>query len=115
MARIRHLAIRTANVDRLVKFYTTAFGLKVVDGVGPATYLTDGYLNLAILPKGYHANEGIDHFGIEVDDIEGLGPVVAAEGAATGIEKRPDYREAEYRVDDPDGNSIDLSSHGWPH
>jgi len=35
--------------------------------------------------------------------------------AATGVNKRPPNREAEYRVLDPDGNPIDLSQHGWPH
>ena len=29
MARIRHLAILPENVEKLVGFYTTAFGLKV--------------------------------------------------------------------------------------
>ncbi len=28
MARIRHLAILTEDVEKLVKFYTSAFGLK---------------------------------------------------------------------------------------
>lgn len=115
MARIRHVAIRTANVDRLVDFYTKAFGLKVVDGIGPATYLTDGYLNLAILPKGRQPNEGFDHFGFEIESVEALAPVCAEAGASTGIEKRPPNREAEFRVHDPDGNGIDLSQHGWPH
>lgn len=40
MARIRHLAILTEDVERLVRFYTTAFDLKIVDGVGTATYLS---------------------------------------------------------------------------
>ena len=115
MARIRHVAIRTADAENLVKFYTVTFGLKVIDGVGPATYLTDGYLNLAIIPKGNNSHQGIDHFGIEVDDIEALVPVCEAEGATTGIIKRPANREAEFRVNDPDGNMIDLSQHGWPH
>ena len=39
-------------MDRLVKFYTNSFGLKIVKGVGTATYLTDGHLNLAIIPIG---------------------------------------------------------------
>ncbi len=115
MARIRHVAIRTENVETLVKFYTTSFGLKIVEGVGPATYLTDGYLNLAIIPKGNSPHEGIDHFGFEVESIDALVPVCEAAGAATGIQKRPANREAEFRVADPDGNSIDLSQHGWPH
>ena len=115
MALIRHVAIRTENVEKLVKFYTTTFGLKVIDGVGPATYLTDGYLNLAIIPRGNHPNEGIDHFGFEVESIDALVPVCAEEGAATKIIKRPANREAEFRVHDPDGNLVDLSQHGWPH
>lgn len=115
MARIRHVAIRTENVERLVNFYTTSFGLTVVDGVGPATYLTDGYLNLAILPKGRNPKEGFDHFGFEVESIDDLAPVCEEAGASTAIEKRPANREAEFRVHDPDGNGIDLSQHGWPH
>ncbi len=34
MAQIRHLAILTENVERLVRFYTEAFGMKVVEGIG---------------------------------------------------------------------------------
>ena len=115
MARIRHVAIRTTDVDRLVKFYTTTFGLEVIDGVGPATYLTDGYLNLAIIPERHQENEGINHLGFEVESVDELGPVCQEAGASTDIEKRPPNREAEFRMHDPDGNGIDLSQHGWPH
>src|SRR6478672_11303156 len=75
MARIRHLAILTEDVEKLVKFYTTAFGLKIVHGVGTATYLSDGHINLAIIPigpereiEGPHLQLGINHFGFEVED-----------------------------------------------
>ncbi|MDH3443811.1 MAG: VOC family protein [Deltaproteobacteria bacterium] len=114
MARIRHLAIVSENRERLVKFYTRAFGMKVVDGVGPAIYLTDGYINLAIIQKRPQYKEGLYHFGIEVEDVEALKPVCQEFGAASEIQKRPPNREAEYRVADPDGNLIDLSQHGWP-
>jgi catechol 2,3-dioxygenase-like lactoylglutathione lyase family enzyme len=114
MARIRHLAIVTENRERLVKFYTEAFGMKVVEGVGPAIYLTDGYINLAIIKKRPHYTEGLYHFGIEVDDVEALRSICKELGAASEIQKRPPNREAEYRVADPDGNLIDLSQHGWP-
>ena len=50
MARIRHLAILTEDVEKLVKFYTSAFDLKIVSGIGTATYLSDGHINLAIIP-----------------------------------------------------------------
>lgn len=122
MARIRHLAILTEDVDRMVKFYTNAFGLTIVNGVGTATYLTDGHINLAIIPigperliEGNQLKEGINHFGFEVDSVAELVPRCKEWGAATDTAKRPPNREAEYRVHDPDGNPIDLSQHGWPH
>ncbi len=77
-------------------------------------YLTDGYLNLAIIQKRPHYKEGLYHFGMEVDDVEKLKSVCKEFGAASEIQKRPANREAEYRVADPDGNLIDLSQHGWP-
>jgi catechol 2,3-dioxygenase-like lactoylglutathione lyase family enzyme len=121
MARIRHIAILTEDVDRLVRFYTTAFGLQTVEGVGTATYLTDGHINLAIIPigpereiEGPHLQPGINHFGFEVEDIAAIAPLCKELGAADEVRKRPPNREAESRVHDPDGNSIDLSQHGWP-
>lgn len=114
MARIRHLAIVSEDRERLVKFYTGAFDMKVIEGVGPAIYLTDGYLNLAIIQKRPQYKVGLYHFGIEVDDIEKLKSVCKDLGAASDIQKRPPNREAEYRIADPDGNLIDLSEHGWP-
>jgi catechol 2,3-dioxygenase-like lactoylglutathione lyase family enzyme len=70
MARIRHLAILTEDVEKLVNFYTAAFGLKVVPGIGTATYLSDGHINLAIIPigperkiEGTQLKPGLYHFG----------------------------------------------------
>ena len=121
MARIRHLAILTEDVEKLVRFYTTAFGLKIVPGIGTATYLSDGHINLAIIPigperkvEGTELKPGLYHFGFEVEDVGGLREVCKELNATTGIDKRPANREAEYRVHDPDGNPIDLSHHGWP-
>ncbi len=101
MARIRHLAILTEDVDRLVKFYTNSFGLKIVQGVGTATYLTDGHINLAIIPigpereiEGNQLKEGINHFGFEVESVEALVPVCKQWGAATDVKKRPHVHSA---------------------
>jgi catechol 2,3-dioxygenase-like lactoylglutathione lyase family enzyme len=121
MARIRHLAILTEDVEKLVRFYTAAFGLKIVPGIGTATYLSDGHINLAIIPigperaiEGDKLKAGLYHFGFEVEDVASLRGTCAELSAASGIDKRPPNREAEYRVHDPDGNPIDLSQHGWP-
>jgi catechol 2,3-dioxygenase-like lactoylglutathione lyase family enzyme len=121
MARIRHLAILTEDVEKLVKFYTSAFGLKIVHGVGTATYLSDGHINLAIIPigpereiEGPHLRAGINHFGFEVDDVAAVREACKDLNASSDVDKRPPNREAEYRVHDPDGNPIDLSKHSWP-
>jgi catechol 2,3-dioxygenase-like lactoylglutathione lyase family enzyme len=121
VARIRHLAILTEDVEKLVNFYTKAFGLKIVDGIGTATYLSDGHINLAIIPigperkvEGTELKLGLYHFGFEVEDVGSLRDLCKELDAASGIDKRPPNREAEYRVHDPDGNPIDLSQHGWP-
>ena len=122
MARIRHLAILTEDVEKLVNYYTNVFGLKIVEGVGTATYLTDGHVNLANIPigperliEGNHLRVGINHFGFEVESVSDIKNVSNDFGASTEVAKRPPNREAEFRVHDPDGNPIDLSQHGWPH
>jgi catechol 2,3-dioxygenase-like lactoylglutathione lyase family enzyme len=121
MARIRHIAILTDDKEKLVAYYRTVFGLHVVEGVGTATYLSDGHINLAIIPKapeekveGKSLESGINHIGFEVESVKDLVAVSREKGGATDIMKRPPNREAEYRVQDPDGNLIDLSQHGWP-
>jgi catechol 2,3-dioxygenase-like lactoylglutathione lyase family enzyme len=121
VSRIRHIAITTRDVDRLVKFYTTVFGLKIVPGRGTGTYLSDGHVNLAILPleperktEGPYLKEGFYHFGFQVDDVDALRPISEEMGATSKIEKRPENREVEARVYDPDGNPVDLSKRGWP-
>jgi catechol 2,3-dioxygenase-like lactoylglutathione lyase family enzyme len=121
MARIRHIAILTEDVEKLVNFYTSAFGLKIVQGVGTATYLSDGHINLAIIPigpereiEGPHLKPGLDHFGFEVENVASVRETCKDLDGASRVDKRPPNREAEYRVRDPDGNRIDLSQHGWP-
>jgi catechol 2,3-dioxygenase-like lactoylglutathione lyase family enzyme len=95
--------------------------LKVVTGIGTATYLSDGHINLAIIPigperaiEGPQLHVGINHFGFEVEDVDAVREACKELEASSGVAKRPPNREAEYRVHDPDGNPIDLSRHGWP-
>ena len=119
MAKIRHLAIVTSDQQKLAHFYKTAFGMKEVRGIGPALYLSDGYMNLALIDvnsPGLNLKEGLYHFGIEVDGIEPLREALTAMGTASKLEPRPKNRDAEFRVHDPDGNPIDISrpNHPWP-
>lgn len=118
MAKIRHLALHTEHVSELADFYKQSFDMKEVhrgqlrDGV-QAIYLSDGYINLAVLPARGRP-EGINHFGFEVDDIKEAADVAVNNGAKQGPRDLPrDGRFAEVFVQDPMGQRVDLSQQGW--
>ena len=50
MARIRHMAVKTADVPKLADFYKNVFGLTEVSRGKRSIYLSDGHINMAILP-----------------------------------------------------------------
>jgi catechol 2,3-dioxygenase-like lactoylglutathione lyase family enzyme len=119
MAKIRHLAIKAEDQERTATFYKETFGMTEAwrgpvreDGYR-AIYLTDGYINMAILPaRG--GREGIDHFGFQVEDLEGTLKTAASTGAKSDSNKKPrDGRFAEMGVQDPVGTPVDFSVHGW--
>ena len=50
MARIKHIALTTKNPDKVAAFYKEGLGLKEIRrSPSGAVFLTDGYINLAIL------------------------------------------------------------------
>jgi len=121
MARIRHIAIFAKDQSKMVEFYTKTFGMKVVHhhfseghkDRGPF-YLSDGYINLAILPAREGRAEGLDHFGFQVDSKEESANLALQMGAAQGPEGTPrDGRFAEAFIRDPIGVRVDLSEAGW--
>lgn len=118
MARIRHIALLTKSQEKVADFYKTAFGMTEVfrhrsqAGGGDAIYLSDGYINLAVLPLTSRP-EGIYHFGFEVDDVDAAFETAMAAGAQPPYKTLPrDGRFAEKFVVDPVGIKVDLSR-GW--
>lgn len=116
MAKIRHIAVLSKDTEMLAQFYRTSFGMKEVARSGEdkgAIYLSDGYMNLAILPARGRP-EGIYHFGFEVDSLEkGVEAAVAAGGSKGSMALPKDGRFAEVFVRDPVGTRVDLSQQGW--
>jgi len=114
MPKIRHLAIRTKDPARLAKFYGEVFDMKVIHtSKTGGTYLSDGYLTLALLPnRGDSSPSGINHFGFQVDDIGDVEARLATWNEP--MTERPSTRPfAEHRAMDPDGNLFDVSVHGY--
>ena len=81
MAKIRHIALTTENPGEVAEFYKAAFDLEEIRrSDNGAVFLSDGYINLAILnwktekdadvgPNGPNYN-GIHHIGFQVDDLD---------------------------------------------
>jgi catechol 2,3-dioxygenase-like lactoylglutathione lyase family enzyme len=118
--RIKHIAIFAKDQLKMVEFYKTTFGMEQVhqhdsegDKTRQAYYLSDGHINLAILPAG-DREEGIDHFGFEIEDYDATARAALAAGATKGPEEVPqDGRFAEGFIRDPTGTRVDLSVRGW--
>ena len=114
MAKIRHLAIKAEDPERLVGFYEHTFDMEVIlRRETGAIYMTDGYMNVAILPVKEGDRPGIDHFGFQVDDLEDIFGKLKEEGIEppTPGAHNPPY--AEVRGYDPEGNGFDLTVHGF--
>jgi catechol 2,3-dioxygenase-like lactoylglutathione lyase family enzyme len=132
MARIKHIALTTANPDKVAAFYTAAFGLKEIRrSPSGAVFLTDGHINLAILnwktekdadvgANGPNYN-GIHHFGFEVDDLDAACQKLDAAQATRltrkdGIDAAMEpgrHRNFEMKWAGPDEVVIDISHTGW--
>jgi catechol 2,3-dioxygenase-like lactoylglutathione lyase family enzyme len=131
MARIKHIALTTGNPDKVAAFYKAAFGLQEIRrSPSGAVFLTDGYINLAVLNWKTEKDEdvgangpnynGIHHFGFEVDDLdEACEKLEAAQahrltrkdGVATAMV--PGRRNVEVKWAGPDDVVIDISQTGW--
>ena len=91
MPRIKHIAIRTPDPEKTAQFYVNVFGLEEVGKAGSGLYLSDGYINLAILKSIEEGNEesvrdvagyaGIDHLGFMVEDMDEIKEKLESEGA----------------------------------
>ena len=115
MARIRHLAIKSTNQERLGEFYAQAFGMEIIHrSPNGGVYMTDGYLTLALLKnRPGDMPSGINHFGFQVDDARELTKTLVAMGSPEPTQRPASTPYAELRGMDPDGNQFDISEHGY--
>lgn len=91
MARIVHLAMNVEDIDKASEFFKKVFGFTQIEIPGlrsTVRYLGDGSTHIAInacrrgKEEAGKENERprIDHFGIEVDDLEKYAAEVARHG-----------------------------------
>lgn len=132
MAKIRHIAITAEDPFVTAELFKSALGLEEISRgdseLAREVYLTDGYINLAIVcwkrtqatPNPYPDGYGLDHFGVQVDDLAGAEARARNAGAVSQPPPPVDLSKL-------DGNTLffekklslagvkfDLSGHGWP-
>src|SRR5436305_12767295 len=110
-SRIRHIAIVSDQYALQGRFYQSVFGMTTADDPRPerAVTVSDGYVGLNINPRKPGRPAGLDHFGLEVDELE---PVLARlrKYPQVQVVGRPSTRPfAGLSTHDPAGNVFDLS------
>ncbi len=121
-AKIRHVAIYTENYDRVAKFYQTIFGMKkITSGMTDETgnynkergHLSDGVIGLALLQRQPGFRTGLDHFGLEVDDVQKVLNRLKESYPEVFVARSQGHVPfAGLRTHDPAGNQFDLSQKG---
>ena len=131
MAKIRHIAITAEDPFVTAELFKQALGLQEISrgdsDLAREVYLTDGYLNIAIVcwkrtretPNPYPDGYGLDHFGVQVDDLESAEARARQAGATPQPPPPVDlsrlagntlYFEKKLQLA---GVKFDLSGHGW--
>ena len=111
-ARLNHIAITTDHYAINAKFYEALFGLRTAKKPRPAraAVVSDGQVGMNIIPRREGRAAGLDHFGLEVEDIEEARSRVSKFDPSIKLLKRPPIRPfAAYSAHDPDTNIFDLS------
>lgn len=113
VARINHVAAISANPAPMSTFYETVFGMDVGhDRRSPdlGEVLSDGYVTLNLRPRLAGHRVGLDHFGIEVDDIDAIFDKLKTDYPAIGwMVQSEDGANGDYFAHDPAGNIFALS------
>jgi len=132
MARIKHIAIATQDVEGTARFYMDVLGLEKAGDVNSPNasgyYLTDGHINLAILnfknddvagPEYGTGYSGIHHIGFQVENLEEIAEKLAAAGSkprddvnqALGVGQHGHrYANVEVKYSGPDNVMVDVST-----
>lgn len=109
--RIRHIAINVQDREKIAEYYVRVFGLdEKARGSNGTIYLSDGFVDVALIcnPK---RPWGIRHFGLQVESVQAIGEIAQA----PVIQAPPQSGVyGEFKINDPEGNQVDISEEGWP-
>ncbi|MDB5794689.1 MAG: Glyoxalase/bleomycin resistance protein/dioxygenase [Noviherbaspirillum sp.] len=110
--KINHVAIVSDCYAVVGKFYEALFGFKSPTSrkLFNAVTVGDGYVGININPRRPGRPSGLDHFGVEVDEVPEIFDRLKSHYPAIKALQRPTNRPfAGITTHDPDGNVFDLS------
>jgi len=131
MGKIRHIAITAEDPFATAELFKKGFGLEEIgrgdSDIAREVYLTDGYINVAIVcwkrtrdnPDPYPEGYGLDHFGIQVENLDEAEKRARHAGATPQPPPKVDLSKLDGRIFFEKkytlaGVKFDLSGHGWP-
>ena len=108
---IRYVVVQTDAPDEACAFYRSTFGLaEVRSEMDGSTYLSDGDITLRITSEHTIDRQGIQYFGMHIEDWEGTRARFASLGEKLGD---PPPAGSERMMTDPEGNHFAVSLEGW--
>jgi catechol 2,3-dioxygenase-like lactoylglutathione lyase family enzyme len=111
---VRHIALYTPNPQRLADFYCSVLDMREVDRTDRSSiFVSDGYINVALLFQRKEEPLGLNHFGFHVKSNQEMRLRAERAGVRPGAQRPARIPFAEYRVHDPEGNGIDISERGF--
>lgn len=112
-ARINLVASVSNNPTPVATLYETIFGMELDQALRPpefGEFLTDGNVTLNVRPRLAGHRVGLDHFGIQVDDMAAVFDTLKRDYPAIGwVVQPPDGANGAYFVHDPAGSIFALS------
>jgi len=112
VTKIRHIAYRASDVEKMANFFVDALGMNITQRrKNRAIDLSDGTINITVLPlRGTeNENQGIDHIGFSVENDDEAGRRLETAGAkkiATIELGSPAHYEAKFQG--PEGIVVDI-------
>ena len=117
-ARFDHVATFSHDYTRNAKFYEALFGLKLLphSRARGAILLSDGSMGYNHVPTRTGFPSGLNHFGLQVEDVDLAIERIRAFDPTMDVQDRPPTRNIiAYSAHDPDGNIFDLAQRDAAH
>jgi len=114
VAKIRHIAYRVNDIEAMADFFIKGFEMEIVERRSSgAVDLSDGVINITLLPAGTptgegEAPQGIGHIGFTVEDDDAAKQRLLSLGAEETRTIRNNDAHYEIKFTGPEGIVVDI-------